>query len=68
MVPFPSDRECGALIDVWHANTRISYAAETCWNALCAALKEEILELMCGKNCTANARLEKIRYVSVLAY
>lgn len=57
----PSDY-AGLKQDVgyWSPDTPASYNAETRWSALCASLKEEILELARDKN--HQASMERIRY------
>ncbi|KZF19088.1 hypothetical protein L228DRAFT_257174 [Xylona heveae TC161] len=37
-------------VDGWEADTKFSYTAQTRWSALCAFLKEEVLELYGEKN------------------
>lgn len=55
--PSPEDEQLG--IDVWKPDTYMSYRAETRYSALCASVKEEILELMFDRhrsNCLERAR------------
>jgi hypothetical protein len=37
-----------SAFQAWGLRCEMSYTAETCWSALCASLKEEILELLHG--------------------
>jgi hypothetical protein len=55
-----SCREETQLGSEWPSDARMSYAAETRWSAICASVKEEILELMFDRdrgNCFEKARL-----------
>jgi len=38
-------------IKEWNPDVCLCYGAETCWSALCALVKEEILELLFDRNC-----------------
>ena len=41
--PLTGDQQA---IHVWKPDACMSYEAEACWSALCASVKEEILELL----------------------
>lgn len=47
-IPDTSKVSPGRLLDPedWDSNARISYRADTRWSALCASLKEDILEVL----------------------
>jgi hypothetical protein len=46
-------------LEHWNPASKMSYRAETCWSALCAFLKEDILELLYSGHRNEPA---KIRY------
>ncbi|KAH8421601.1 ATP adenylyltransferase, partial [Colletotrichum scovillei] len=44
--PSPSDNQRGLGLVEWLPNSAMDYRAETRWSALCASIKEEIMELL----------------------